>query len=65
MARWVVFGRKEYAEPLRDQGSIEASNDQEASRLALDRHGRDWVELTLIPEASIRWVLRQSEADRE
>jgi 1,2-phenylacetyl-CoA epoxidase PaaB subunit len=57
MARYLVFGRSEYAQPLRQQGEVEAGDDEEAGGLAIEGFGRDWVELTLLPAASIRWVL--------
>ncbi len=65
MDRYMVFARTEYAEPLRHQGDIEADDREEAETLALDRHGRDWVELTLVPTAPIRWVRRAHGDDAE
>jgi hypothetical protein len=46
-----VFGRTSYPEPLT------AADDDAAARAALERHGPRWVELVLIPERAIRWIL--------
>jgi hypothetical protein len=62
MARYLVFARTEYAEPLTHRGEVEAADGDEGAELALERHGRDWVELVLVPEAAIRWILRADEA---
>jgi hypothetical protein len=61
----LVFARSEYAAPLRLQGRIEAADLVAASEAALERFGPHWVELTLVPEASIRWVLRATDGDDE
>lgn len=55
--RYLVFGRVEYAESLTHQGFLEASAER-ASEAAIERFGSDWVELTLVPEASVGWILR-------
>lgn len=60
MLRWMVFGRTEYAEPLRSRGSVEAPDARAAAERALERYGRQWVELSLVPEGAIRWVLREA-----
>ena len=57
MERYRVFGRTEYPEPLEFQGTVTAAGDEAAASAALDRHGRRWVELVLIPERAINWVL--------
>ena len=53
-----MFARAEYAEPLELKGSVRAAGDRAAADLALRRFGRDWVELVLLPEREIHWVLR-------
>lgn len=58
-----MFGRTEYPEPLEFQGAVTAAGDDAAATAALERHGRQWVELVLIPERSINWILGPS-ADR-
>jgi hypothetical protein len=62
--RWLVFGRSEYAAPLRQQGFVEAEELTVASEAAVETHGQDWVELALVPERAIRWVLGESEGMR-
>jgi hypothetical protein len=63
--RYRVFGRTEYPEPLEFQGTVMAAGDDAATTAALERHGRRWVELVLIPERSINWILGPSPADPE
>ena len=60
MRRYRVFGRTAYPEPLEFQGTVTAAGDDDAAAAALDRHGRRWVELVLIPERSIDWILGPS-----
>jgi hypothetical protein len=60
--RYRVFGRTEYPEPLEFQGMLTAADDDAASS-AVERHGREWVELVLIPERSIHWILGPSPAE--
>jgi hypothetical protein len=55
--RYRVFGRSSYPEPLEFQGTLTAADHDVAARTALERHGRRWVELVLIPERSIHWIL--------
>jgi len=56
MNEYLVFGRTEYAEPLEYQGTLTV-DDEEARRLAVERFGEEWVELTLIPGREVHWVL--------
>jgi hypothetical protein len=62
--RYRVFGRTEYPEPLEFRGAMTAADDAAAATAALERHGRQWVELVLIPERSITWILGPSPVDR-
>jgi hypothetical protein len=64
MANYLVFARTDYAEPLEHRGNLEAADDGEAKRLAVERFGEEWLELTLVPEREIYWVLRE-EAEME
>ena len=57
MEQYRVFGRTSYPEPLEFHGTLTAADDDAAARAALERHGRRWVELVLIPERAIRWIL--------
>lgn len=62
MTDWLVFGRTEYAEPLRQQGTL-AAVAAEAPALAQREYGDAWVELTLVPQAAVRWIFRPGEKD--
>ena len=57
MERYRVFGRTSYPEPLEFQATLTAADHDAAARAALERHGRRWVELVLIPERAIHWIL--------
>jgi hypothetical protein len=65
MERYRVFGRTEYPEPLEFQGTVTAAGDDAAATAALERHGRRWVELVLIPDRSINWILGPSTVGQE
>jgi hypothetical protein len=52
-----VFGRTSYPEPLEFQETLTAADDDAAARAALERHDPRWVELVLIPERAIHWIL--------
>jgi hypothetical protein len=58
--RYHVFGRTAYQEPLEFRGMVQAADDAAAAATALARYGREWVELVVIPERSIHWVLGPS-----
>jgi hypothetical protein len=57
MERYRVFGRTSYPEPLAYQGTLTAAGDAAAPGAALERFGRGWVELVVIPERAIHWIL--------
>lgn len=57
MEQYRVFGRTSYPEPLEFQETLTAADDDAAARAALERHGPRWVELVLIPERAIHWIL--------
>jgi len=65
MRSYLVFGRREYPEPLTEQGVLQAASDEAARRAALENHLGPWIELVLIPEEKIRWVLRSEEKSDE
>lgn len=58
MADYLVFARTEYAEPLQHRGEVEAANDEEAGKHAVERFGGEWLEMTLVPEEKVHWVQR-------
>jgi hypothetical protein len=55
--RYRVLGRTAYPEPLEHQGTVEAPDDDTAATAALDRFGDGWVELVLVPERAVHWVV--------
>jgi hypothetical protein len=55
--RYRVLGRTTYPEPLEHQGDLEAADDAAAAAAALERFGDRWVELVLVPERVVHWVL--------
>jgi 1,2-phenylacetyl-CoA epoxidase PaaB subunit len=59
--RYLVFARTEYAEPLEHRGGVEAASDEEAARLAQERYGRDWLEMSLVPVSKAYWVEKETE----
>ena len=61
MDRYMVFARAEYDEPLEHRGEVEASGTEEASKLALERYGEEWLEMSLVPVSQIYWAEREEE----
>lgn len=57
MAAYLVLARASFDEPLTQQGTVEAADDQAAERAALERYGKDWVELRVAPVDRVHWVL--------
>ncbi len=62
MRRYLVFGRKVHTEPLAFEGFVEAEDDEAASRAARAGFADSWVELVLVPEADLFWVIKPKEA---
>lgn len=65
MARYLAFGRQQFEEPLTQVGAVVGDGPEQAGVAATQRWGSDWVELTLIPEAQISWVITGRDRDRE
>jgi hypothetical protein len=65
MNDYLVFARTEYSEPVEHQGNIQAADDEEAKKLAVERFGEQWLELVLVPERDVRWVMRKEAAEVE
>lgn len=65
MEKYMVFARTEYDEPLEHRGEVEASRVKEASRLVLERYGKDWLEMSLVPVSEIHWAEREEKAEVE
>lgn len=61
VARWLLFARKDYAEPLEllrelDAGAVPTLADVEG-----DVDGERWLEVTAIPADAAIWVVRGGE----
>ena len=65
MNDYLVFARTEYSEPVEHRGRIEAADDEEAKKVALEQFGEQWLELVLVPERDLHWVMRKEEAEVE
>lgn len=57
----MVFARTEYDEPLEHRGDIEAESDEEAAKLARERYGEEWLEMSLVPVSRAYWAERETE----
>ena len=63
MERYFVFARTEYDEPLEHKGEVEAEGGEEAGRLALERFGEEWLEMSLVPLGQIYWAEREEDTE--
>ena len=62
MERYLVFARTEYDEPLEHRGDVEAADDDDdAAKLAKERYGQDWLEMSLVPVSKAYWAERETE----
>jgi 1,2-phenylacetyl-CoA epoxidase PaaB subunit len=59
--RYLVFTRTEYDEPLEHRGDVEAADDDDAAKLAKERYGQDWLEMSLVPVSKAYWAERETE----
>ena len=41
------------------KGNLQATDDDEAKKLVVERFGEEWVELVLVPEREIHWVMKK------
>ena len=57
MSRYLVFARSRYEEPLELHGDLEADDDDAAAAAAPD--DEELIEIQLVPEAAIRWVVQR------
>jgi len=63
MERYFVFARTEYDEPLEHRGEVEAGDDEEAKKRALEGYGQDWLEMSLVPVGWVYWAEREEETE--
>jgi hypothetical protein len=57
----MVFARNEYEEPLEHRGDVEAAGNDDAAKLAKERYGLDWLEMSLVPVSKAYWAERETE----
>ena len=57
MSRYLVFARKRYEEPLELHGELDADGDEAAAAAA--PADDDLIEIQLVPEDAIRWVVQR------
>jgi hypothetical protein len=55
MDELLVFGRREYAEPLTERGTAARDDD------VLAAHPGQWVELVAFPRSAVHWIIREGE----
>jgi hypothetical protein len=58
-----VLGRTAYDEPLRELELLAAGGDEQARSESLRRHSEGLIELALVPEDDVVWVMRAAERD--
>lgn len=63
VSAWRVYGRTEYAEPLTERGRIEAESAEAASEISLAAYPAAWVELVLVPEQGMHWIIGPSDVE--
>jgi len=56
VARYLVFARTRYEEPLSQEGTLEVDAGDDAAARATERFGDHWLELVLIPTGALSWV---------
>jgi hypothetical protein len=63
MERYFVFARTEYDEPIEHKGDVEAEGVEEAKQRALETYGKEWLEMSLVPEDQVYWAEREEETE--
>jgi len=61
--RFFVFARSEYDQPVSRQGVVDAADADAATEEARERFG-DRLEVRLVPEASVRWIVGPLPAEK-
>ena len=61
MEKYLVFARTEYDQPVEHRGDVEAASDEEATKLAKERYGQDWLEMLLVPVSKAYWAEKETE----
>jgi hypothetical protein len=63
MEKYFVFARTEYDEPLEHRGDVEAAGAEEAKKVALEKYGEEWLEMSLVPVGQVYWAEREEETE--
>jgi hypothetical protein len=61
--RFFVFARTEYDQPVSRQGVVEAEDAESATAEARERFG-DRLEVRLVPEDAVRWIVGPLPAEK-
>jgi 1,2-phenylacetyl-CoA epoxidase PaaB subunit len=61
--RFFVFARRDYERPLHRCAAVQAPDADAAAEVARERFG-DWLEVRLVPESSVRWIVGPLPAER-
>ncbi len=61
MEKYLVFARTEYDQPVEHRGDVKAASDEEATKLAKERYGQDWLEMSLVPVSKAYWAEKETE----
>lgn len=61
--KFFVFARKEYDQPVARRSAIVADGPDAACEQARERFG-DWLEVRLVPEESVRWIVGPLPAEK-
>jgi hypothetical protein len=61
--RYMIFARREYDQPVARRGGVEAESVDAAAAEARERFG-DWLEVRLVPEESVRWIVGPLPAEK-
>jgi 1,2-phenylacetyl-CoA epoxidase PaaB subunit len=61
--RFFVFARTEYDQPVARQATLEAPGAEAAAEQARARFG-DRLEVRLVPEGAVRWIVGPLPADK-
>lgn len=57
MPRYLVLARREYAESLTYQGTLDAGAGEDPALVARERLDNGWLEVVLAPDHAVHWVL--------
>lgn len=61
MEKYLVFARTEYDQPVEHRGDVEAASDEDATKLAKERYGQDWLEMSLVPVSKAYWAEKETQ----